>query len=796
MSQVNIFPYLDASLSIKERVADLLSRMNLTEKVAQISATMVFDLLSPGADDQMENMVFAEEKTASLLKNGIGQIGRLAVLNKNALHTAEVANTLQKFLVEKTRLGIPAIIHEEAIGGFAHRDSTTFPYGIGLASTWEPELAEGVATTIREQMRAVGTHQAFSPNFDITRDPRWGRVEENFGEDPYLCASMGTAFVKGLRGDGLERGVLATGKHFVGHGASEGGLNMAPVHIGPRELREVHALPFEAAIHEAGLASIMTAYHEIDGLPCTSPEIIQNLLRGQLGFNGLVVSDYTSIIQLSLHHNIAQTPVEAARIALEAGVDVELPTPYAYGASLIHAVEQEIISEALIDRAVRQHLTIKFQLGLFEHPYVDTAQAAQAFGRHEHIALTRQIAQKAITLLKNEQGLLPLRKNISSIAVIGPKADDQRNMLGFYHFPGQVEALLNIQQTVQKQFETELTAPAARRYQSVVPVVTVLQAIKNRVAPDTKVYYAPGCTEQDMDEEGFAEAVEVARQCDVAVVVVGDSSGMVPGYSSGEWHDRATLSIPGVQEDLVRAIQGTGTRVVLVLVNGRPFAIPELVELLPAVVEAWIPAEQGGEAITDVLFGDFNPGGKLPISIPRAVGQVPVYYNHKSSGGKSNPGLDYFDMTTAPLFPFGHGLSYTQFELSNLQLSKKELDPHESIVMSVDVQNTGQRTGDEVVQLYIRDPWASTTRPVKELKGFKRLTLQAGEKKTVKFTLSLGQLGLYDHQMRYVVEPGIINVMIGSSSQDIRLEDTFEIVGEISDMSDAKTFFAQVDVQP
>jgi beta-glucosidase len=741
----------------------------------------------------LEDMTFADEKAMRLIGNGIGQITRVGgASNLGPAASAELTNSIQAFLVENTRLGIPVLVHEECCSGYMAKGATCFPQIIGLASTWEPELAEEMTSVIRTQMKSVGAHQGLAPVLDVTRDPRWGRVEETFGEDPYLVSRMGTSYVKGLQGPDLKQGIISTGKHFVGYGMSEGGLNWAPAHLSPRELHEVFIAPFEAAIKEAGLASIMNAYHELDGIPCGgSNELLTEILRNQLGFDGIVVSDYMTVNMLATYHHVAKDKGEAAVLALEAGIDIELPSTDCYGQPLLQAIESGTVSESLIDEAVRRVLKMKFLVGLFENSYVAVEGVSEVFDTPEQRMLARQIAQKSIVLLKNEGDLLPLKRDLSSIAVIGPNADSIRNMLGDYAYPAHIELM----EFMQRSQVLEMPTPGKMELgDTYVPMRSVLEGIKDRVSPQTRLYHAKGCDLTDPSTEGFAEAVEIARKSEVAVLVVGGKSGLTPDCTCGEFRDRADIGLPGVQEELVRAIYETGTPVVMVLIDGRPCALPWIAEHVPAIVEAWLPGEEGGEAVADALFGDYNPGGKLPITFPRAVGQIPIFYNHKPSGGRSFPYGDYVSLSARPLFPFGHGLSYTRFTFDNLQIAPNQVGAEGKVQISVEVKNVGEREGDEVVQLYLHDVLSSVTRPVKELKGFKRITLEPGEKKTVTFTLAVSQLGLYNQDMEFVVEPGAVEVMVGSSSEDIRLTGKFDIVGETTRVGTVRTFFSAVTV--
>lgn len=779
-------PYQNPALPVEDRIADLLSRMTLDEKIAQLGSIWVFEVL--------DEMQFSPEKARLLFTHGLGQVTRIggaSSLEPSA--GAALANTIQRYLRENTRLGIPAIVHEECISGYMARNATCFPQIIGLASTWEPELAEAMAAVVRTQMRAAGAHQGLSPVMDITRDPRWGRTEETFGEDPYLAAQMSVAFVRGLQGDNWREGVLATAKHFVGYGMSEGGMNWAPPHFNPRELLEVYLLPFEAAVKEANLASVMNAYHELDGVPCgASRWLLTELLRQQWGFDGLVVSDYFAINQLAEYHHVVESKEEAAALALSAGLDVELPSTDCYGSPLRRAVTSGLLDEAVLNQAVCRVLRAKFMLGLFEQPYIDPLCTTAVFDTPEQRALARRIAQDSIVLLRNEGEMLPLRKDLKSLAVIGPNADSVRNIIGDYAYPCHIETLIEMRDN-NNVFHTPVP-DKVEMVDSFVPIISILQAIRAKVSPETEVWYTQGCDVLNPSPEGLAEAVELARQAEVAIVVVGDKAGLTDSCTSGETRDRADLDLPGIQAELVRAIYETGTPVVVVLVNGRPLSLPWLVEHVPAVLEAWLPGEEGAAAVADVLFGDHNPGGKLPMTFPRSVGQVPIYYGHKTSGGRSHWKGDYVDLSAKPLFPFGFGLSYTCFRLDNLRLDRPTCQAGETVQVSVDLANIGGRAGTEVVQLYVRDPVASVTQPVKSLKGFKRVSLAVGEQCTVTFTLAANQLGFYNREMKYVVEPGIIEVMVGTSSDNLPLVATLHITGPTADIEQEKWFFSRVTV--
>jgi len=749
----------DTIIDVEAKVKDLLKNMTLEEKIAQLGSIQGRNLL--------ENGKFSREKAKRLLKNGIGQITRVSSGTRDVTsprQSASIANEIQRFLKEETRLGIPAIIHEECLSGFMAYGATTFPQAIGLASTWNPDLIERITATIRRQMRTVGVHQGLSPVLDVVRDPRWGRNEETFGEDPYLVASIGVAYVKGLQGSNLREGIIATPKHFAAHGFSEGGRNRAPVHVPPRELREVYLFPFEAAVKEANAWSIMNAYHEIDSVPCAaSRELLTDILRGEWGFRGYIVSDYSSIKMLYTFHHVAADEKEAAVQALEAGIDIELPEIDCYGEPLLQAVREEKISEDVIDEAVSRILKAKFLLGLFENPYVDVKAAS--FDTSEDRALALEAARESMVLLKND-GVLPLSKNLKAIAVVGPNADNARNLHGDYSYTAHLRC----------------DEPA-------VPTVTILTGIKNKVSKQTSVYYARGCGISDTSKDGFKEALEAAKKSDVIVAVVGERSGLSHDDVSGENRDRADIRLPGVQEELIEMLCETGKPVVAVLVNGRPLSLRRIADKCSAILEAWLSGEEGGNAVADVLFGDYNPGGKLPVSFPQHIGQIPINYGRR----RSSLG-DYVFSSSKPLFPFGHGLSYTSFEYNSLKVSPEKVGPAGKVEISFNVKNTGDLRGDEVAQLYVRDEVASVTRPVMELKGFKRVTLNPGEEKRVTFRLSVDQLAFYDRDMRFIVEPGRFNIMIGSSSEDIRLTGSFEVIGDTKIIPSSRAFFSEVIV--
>lgn len=778
------YQHMDANLSVEARVSALIAEMTLDEKIAQLGSFWIYEIL--------DGTTFSSVKAEKLMRNGIGQVTRMGgASNVKPTESVLLANNIQKYLIEHTRLGIPAVIHEECCSGYMAFGATVFPQAIGVASMWEPKLVEEMADVIRRQMRSVGAHHALSPVLDVTRDARWGRVEETFGEDPYLVARTGVAYIRGLQGERLDNGVVSTGKHFVGYGASEGGMNWAPPHLPWREMRDVYLFPFEAAVRDGKMASIMNGYHELDGVPCgSSKELLTTILRDEWGFDGTVVSDYFAITMLDEYHHVAANKQEAAFTALDAGLDVELPFTDSYGNPLREAVLAGNIPESLVDQSLRRVLTQKFALGIFDHPFVD--DVAVVFDTPDERKLARELAQKSIVLLKNEGHLLPLSKELGSIAVIGPNADSIRNLFGDYSYPAHVETLLELNN--KKNVFNQPLPEGIHAVDDFIPAVSVLAGIKAQLSTTTQIHYAKGCAVNDASTDGFAEAVEAARQAEVAIVVVGDKGGLSDDCTSGEARDRAELQLPGVQSQLVKAIYDTGTPIVLVMINGRPVSLGWIAESVASIVEAWFPSEEGGNAVADVLFGDVNPGGKLPITFPRSVGQVPIFYGHKPSGGRSHWKGDYVETSSKPLYPFGFGLSYTQFELNNLRTDSLTAPIGGEINIQVDVTNIGERTGDEVVQLYTRQNATSVTRPVKELKGFQRVTIEPHQTKTVSFCLKVNQLGFYDQAQQLVIEPGKIEIMVGNSSQDIACAGEFEILGAKTEIHASKVFFSDSQV--
>ena len=753
--------YKDPTQPVERRVVDLLGRMTLEEKVAQTLG--IWKRKERITDDDGR---FAPAKAAPALASGIGQLARPSELRDRPTRivlgpreSAVFVNAVQKWLVENTRLGIPALAHEEALHGLTAPKGTHFPVPLALASSWDPALVEKVMSVAALEARARGIHEVLSPVIDLARDPRWGRTEETYGEDPYLVSRMGVAAIRGYQGtsQALARDkVFATAKHFAVHGSHEGGINTAPGNFSERIVRDQYLLPFEAAVTEAGVMAVMPSYNEIDGVPSHQNRwLIERVLRQEWGFQGMVVSDYFAIEQLVSRHGVAADLADAARQALAAGVDLELPDPQAYE-KLVDLVRSGRVSEAALDRSVARLLRAKFLAGLFDDPYVDPDRAERVSNTPEHQALALDAARRSIILLKNDGGALPLdRRKVRTIAVVGPNAKGVR-LGGYSSDPGRG--------------------------------VDVLQGIRDKAGPGARVLYAEGVriTEHEpswnadkvvfgdpaLNRRRIAEAVAAARQADVVVVVIGtNESTSREAWSDGHLGDVADLGLTSQQDDLVDAVRATGKPVVVVLINGRPLAVTRIAESAAAILEGFYLGQEGGTALAEVLFGDVNPGGKLPISVPRHVGQLPVYYGRKPTSFRP-----YLDMTREPLFPFGYGLSYTTFQLDNVRVDPPRIGPAGRATVTVDVANTGTRAGDEVVQLYVHDRVASVTRPVKELRGFERVSLAPGEKKTVRFTLGPEALRFTDENMARVVEPGVFDVMLGTSSTGLTTVP-LEVVG-------------------
>lgn len=789
------YTYADPARSVDERVEDLLGRMTLEEKIAQVGAVEFPDLLCEGR--------FDEGAALEVIPHGVGQVTRIgATTGLHPAQSAELLNQIQKLVVERTRLGVPVIVHEESLAGYCARDATVFPQALGLACTWDPGLIEEVAGAVRRQLLAVGARQSLAPVLDVARDPRWGRVEETYGEDPVLAGALGSAYVRGMQTADLSHGVLATGKHFLAHALSEGGRNHGPVQVGPRELREVYAEPFAAAIRDAGLASVMSSYSCIDGLAGSgSREILTGLLREELGFDGLVVADYFAVDLLRTYHRLAADKAEAAVKALGAGLDLELPALDCFGGPLKGAVESGKVPMEVLDTAVRRVLTAKVRLGLFESPYVDPAKAKVVFEDPANVDLARRAAARAVVLLTND-GVLPLRNDLERVAVIGPAADDRRLLQGDYHYPSHQETLLErVAEEAAKQdgASAELIyLPSGKgAFQPgwyYTDHVTPLEGLRGALGPATKVSYDKGCEVSGDDKSGFASAVAAARAAEVAVVVVGGRSGLSMSSTVGEARDATDLRLTGVQEELVSEVAATGTPTVVVVMSGRAHVLADVAAKASALVVAWPLGQEGGNGLADVLTGRLSPAGRLAVSLPRATGQVPIYHSHRSGGARAMFYGDYTDCDHTPLFPFGYGLSYTTFEQS--ALSVVATDTLSPIRVSLKVKNTGEREGEEVVQLYVSDLVASVARPERQLAGFARVLLAPRQEAIVDFEVHPSRLAFYDEKMRFVVEPGEFRFETASSAGATRQEQVVTISGEVASYSQRCVVAVSATVRP
>lgn len=776
--------FRDPSVATDDRVADLIDRMTLDEKAAQLGGAWITDLVSPDG--------FDDRRAAVHLEHGIGHVTRIgASTGLRPGESASLTNEVQRFAVERTRLGIPVVVHEESTAGYCARDATVFPQAIGLAATWDPALVEEVAAVIRTQLRAVGARHTLAPVLDIARDPRWGRVEETYGEDPVLAGAIGTAYVRGLQTDDLRNGVICTGKHFLGYGLPEGGMNHAPVHLGPRELREVFAEPFSAAIRDAGLASIMNSYSSVDGLPCAgAASILTELLRDELGFHGVVVADYFAVALLITHHRTAADKGAAARQALTAGLDLELPAYDCYR-TVPRLVGAGVLDVGVVDLAVRRVLASKFRLGLFESPYVDAGSAAAVFDTFPQRDLARRAAARSIVLVRNEGDLLPLDvERLGRVAVIGPLADSVRGLQGDYHYPAHAEITF-------EQADSAALLPQSGGALAPGPHytahVTPLEGITTAIGDWAEVEHARGCDITGDGAAGMDDAITLAERADVALVFVGGESGLMPHSTVGEARDASDLALTGRQQELVEAVVQTGTPTVVIVVGGRVFSLPWIAANVPAIVWAWLPGEEGGNAIADVLTGRVNPSGRLPVSLPRSAGQVPVHSTYRSGGGRSQFWHDYTDGSARPLFAFGHGLSYTSFTYGDLEVVASSTV--ENITVSVTVTNSGSRGGDEVVQLYATDLVASVARPFRSLVGFARIGLAPNESARVTFTIHPSRLAFYDEGMRFVCEPGEFTFAVGASWADIRARTTATLTGATVEHRQREIVATSVDVR-
>jgi beta-glucosidase len=716
--------------SIESRVADLLSRMSWEGKVAQLGSMLPFTdwgefSRSPLSERIKKVVAYPPEKAST--------IGHLSIFLRELppREAARKSNEICRYALEHG--GIPPLIHDEGLHGLLANDGTSFPQSIHMASSWDPALLEEIAQAIGIETRARGIRQLLSPTINIARDPRCGRTEETYGEDPMLAAEMAVAFIHGVQ----SQGVVTTPKHYAANFVGDGGRDSNAIHFTERLMREIYFPAFEAAVRQGGALSIMAAYNSYDGLPCScNPWLLTEVLREEWGFQGYVVSDYDSVIHILEKHQVAADKQETAKRAVEAGMDVELPFSQCFASPMLNGIADGSISKETVDEAVRRVLRVKFWLGLFDTPYVDEDQAERVSHSPAHQDLALKMAREGMVLLKNEKQTLPIPESVGTLAVIGPQSDELA--LGGYTWEGY----------------------AKDRF------VTPLQAISTRAGEKVAVSFAKGCNIMGEIPGGIEEAVRVASRAQYIVLCLGNNH-----QTEGEQRDRASLDLPGVQPQLVKAISALGIPTVVVLINGSAITMTDWVDQVGAVLEAWYPGEKGATAIAEIIFGDTNPSGKLPITFPRTTGQLPLYYNYKPSGRITS----YVDKAGSALFPFGHGLSYTNFAYQDLKLDIESQTSGPVLRADLELSNTGQRTGVEIVQLYIHDKVASLARPVKELKAFQRVTLEPGNTQHLSFQIEVQKLGMYDQHLHWIVEPGDFEVLVGSSSEDIRLQETINI---------------------
>ncbi len=841
--------YQDASKPIEARVEDLLSRMTLEEKAAQLCGDLAASFL--------ENGKVSREKLRERFANGHGRITQYSLVGlADPAQIAAITNELQDFFIHETRLGIPVALQSENLCGYPGAGGTLFPAQINVGSTWEPELAEEMSAVIGQESRAVGITSAMSPVVDVSRDPRWGRTYETYGEDYYLNSQMGIGYVRGMQA----QGVSCIAKHFLGYAETQAGLNMATVRLSDRELYEVFATPFEAAAKVADLDAMMANYAEIDGMPVISNQkIARKLLRDTMGFEGMLTSDGGAVWQLFQHYKVAKTYQEAGLLAKKGGCDTEIPVGGAFR-SLPDYVRSGELPEELLDESVRRILTIKFKRGLFENPYADIQRLEGAMRNEKKEALSREIAAKSLILLEND-GILPLPAG-KRLAVIGPHADSLRYPVSGYTYPAYIEMLdwqkkqqgeasfhgiLEEEEKArmearQQSGQTDKRAknkkprePFESMYEQMDPEAIeklsdmngVLREYHARSLKETlgdrfEIVYAQGCDITAPGQEGFAEAVQAAKESDIVVMALGGNCGWV-GTTGGEGKDRSSLDLPGVQQQLLEAVAATGKPIVLVLYGPGIFAVNWAKEHASAILQAWMPGPFAGEAVADVLDGTRNPGGKLTVTIPRNAGQIPIFYNHKNGSGyalkrgETNTNLfsgGYTDGPGTPLYPFGYGLSYTSFALSGLEVNGISKEPaaekqpileqpvfeqplclEGSLTIRCQISNTGEREGDEVVQLYTSFCDAHVSRPNKQLAGFKRVSLQAGETKKVLFHLDLVQLGFYNENMEFVAEPGRLDLMVGTSSEELPLHTSVTLTGEPIQVMGRRSYVCRTEVK-
>jgi len=779
-----------------QRADDLLRQMTIEEKAMQLSSVFPLALFDMKGTNHSQ--------LDALLKDGIGHVSALGLIgHKTPDALAKAVNAIQRYLVTETRLKIPAIFHNEALSGVVAPHFTAFPTSIGLAATWDPAAIEAMADIIRRQMRAVGMLQALAPVMDVARDARWGRVSETYGEDPYLVSAMSVAYTRGVQGNDLSKGVLATAKHFVGYAVTEGGQNMAATAVGARELYDVYARPFEAAFRLAGLATIMPSYSEFDGVPISaSRAVLTDLLRDKMGFTGTTVSDYVAVGFLQSRQNVAQTPEEAGALALAAGMDVEAPAVYGYGLVMAKAVRDGTVPESLLDRSVRRVLRDKFALGLFDNPYVAEDAITIRSVASEGADLSGRLAAESVTLLKNEKDLLPLTRDLARVAIIGPHADDVEIGFPTYTYPAGLKmmharatggdiAMAGIdlgggappegKAAVAAELGPVFKVSRKEYLKSNYSAVSLAEAVR-QLLPIAEVTAVAGTGVVPSEPTDIPTAVDAAKSAEVVILAVGGRSAWACERTEGEGSDTANKDLPPQQVELIKAVTAVGQPTIAVISMGGPYALASVIDRLPAVLTDYFGGPHQGIAIAEAIFGVRNPGGKLPFTMPRHVGQLPIHHGQKTGSGYRRTDSDihkgYLDMPSTPLFAFGHGLSYTTFEYGPLKLESDTVDVSGDLRASVTITNTGKRRGTEVVQLYAADTATGVTLPAQQLIGFARVELEPGASETVTFEVPLSVLGYTGVSGEFVIEPGPVEVSAGSSSSDIRSTAKFTIAGK------------------
>ena len=798
-----MFTYQDKNASPEDRAEDLLHRMSFEEKVAQLSG------YNPA--------VWSSDDLDRDYPLGVGQVSFLIGAEKGTIYEAAAfQRDLQKKIMEKSPHGIPAIFHIETLCGVMLPEATSFPSGIGQGATFDPVLQEEVGRLAGRQARAAGAVQAFAPVLDISRDARFGRQGETYGEDPALAAALGSAYVRGMQQDGnLQEGVVATAKHFVGYHDSQGGIHAAACDIPERLLREIYARPFQAAVSEGGMMGIMPCYSSINGVPVAcSEEILSKLLVEEMGFNGLVVSDYSAVQEVYERHHVCESYEEAGRRALMAGMHQELPSRKCYTPEAFKMEMDKAIFAARLNMAVKKVLTIKFATGLFENPYAAAdEEIAGIYGDPHNKQITRRAALESLVLVKND-GILPLEKKKQTIAVIGYHGKARRAMFGGYTYMSMTESVLGARNTMagmkkeqaEDIYETYPGTLVQKEHPDAEKLAgkllsgmnDLLEELKQK-NPQSSFVYAYGYPYTGCDCSAHEEALSVAQKADIIVMTVGGKYGTGTTASMGEGIDGTDINLPLCQEELIRKMAGLGKPLVLIHFGGRPISSDAADQYANAVLEAWNPGEEGPGAIVDTLFGEYNPGGRMPVSTPYHAGQIPVYYNHPYGSsyhqGTISAFRSYMDCPHEPRYCFGHGLSYTTFAYRNMRMNKKQLCPDEKLEVTLTVENTGERDGDEIVQIYVRDCQASMVRPVMELAGFCRIHLKKGEAKNILFTMSSGQFAFLDQDMRWKIEAGEMEIMAGASAGDIRLKDTFHICEDAFIDSRERGFYSQTTIQ-